>query len=66
MPLVLLVRFCPFPFSYSNAFFASIETVSLVQFLLATLAITPKRVFVLTPMSEKLRLANVKRSGWTF
>lgn len=36
-PLVILIRLCPFPFPYSNAFFASIETVSLAQFFLATL-----------------------------
>ncbi|GAA5980241.1 hypothetical protein JCM10908_001584 [Rhodotorula pacifica] len=42
LPLIVLLRLCPFPYPYSNAFFASIETVSLQEFLLATLAITPK------------------------
>lgn len=37
--LVILIRLCPFPFPYSNAFFASIETVSLSQFILATLCV---------------------------
>lgn len=32
-----LHRLCPFPFPYSNAFFASIESVSLLQFFVATL-----------------------------
>lgn len=36
-PLVIMIRLCPFPFPYSNAFFASIETVTLMQFTLATL-----------------------------
>ncbi|GAA94334.1 uncharacterized protein L969DRAFT_25880 [Mixia osmundae IAM 14324] len=40
--LICLVRFCPFPFAYSNAALASIEAVSLVQFMIATLTITPK------------------------
>ncbi|KAL8291758.1 hypothetical protein RQP46_002016 [Phenoliferia psychrophenolica] len=42
LPLVVLIRLCPFPFPYSNAFFASIESVSLWQFFVATLTITPK------------------------
>lgn len=33
---------CPFPFPYSNAFFASIESVTLFQFIVATLCTTPK------------------------
>lgn len=42
--MILLVRFCPFPFVYSNLFFASLQpgVVSLRAFLLATLATTPK------------------------
>ncbi|GAA6001783.1 hypothetical protein JCM10207_002318 [Rhodosporidiobolus poonsookiae] len=42
LPLIIMIRLCPFPYPYSNAFFASIESVSLGEFLLATLAITPK------------------------
>ncbi|BGP36778.1 Tlg2-vesicle protein [Rhodotorula kratochvilovae] len=42
LPLMVMLRLCPFPYPWSNAFFASIETVTLGQFLLATLAITPK------------------------
>lgn len=37
LPLIVLLRLCPFPYPYSNAFFASIETVSLQEFMLATL-----------------------------
>ncbi|GAA5984044.1 hypothetical protein JCM11641_005577 [Rhodosporidiobolus odoratus] len=40
--LMVMIRLCPFPYPYSNLFFASIETVSLGEFMLATLAITPK------------------------
>ncbi|GAA5834121.1 hypothetical protein JCM9279_004223 [Rhodotorula babjevae] len=42
LPLMMMLRLCPFPYPWSNAFFASIETVTLGQFLIATLAITPK------------------------
>ncbi|GAA5969489.1 hypothetical protein JCM21900_002754 [Sporobolomyces salmonicolor] len=42
LPLIILLRLCPFPYPYSNAFFASVETVTLLQFFLATLTITPK------------------------
>ncbi|GAA5908179.1 uncharacterized protein JCM6883_004297 [Sporobolomyces salmoneus] len=42
LPLIVLLRLCPFPYPYSNAFFASVESVTLGQFFLATLTITPK------------------------
>ncbi|GAA6019384.1 hypothetical protein JCM11491_004808, partial [Sporobolomyces phaffii] len=42
LPLIILLRLCPFPYPYSNAFFASVESVTLSQFFLATLTITPK------------------------
>ncbi|KAM0793469.1 hypothetical protein ACM66B_000911 [Microbotryomycetes sp. NB124-2] len=42
LPLIVLIRLCPLPFPYSNTFFASIDSVSLFQFFIATLAITPK------------------------
>lgn len=42
--MILLIRFCPFPFVYSNLFFASLQSgiVSYHKFLLATIATTPK------------------------
>jgi len=42
LPLVILIRWCPLPWVYSNALFSSIETVSLFQFLIATLCFSPK------------------------
>ncbi|GAA5832254.1 hypothetical protein JCM11251_004296 [Rhodosporidiobolus azoricus] len=42
LPLIIMIRLCPFPYPYSNLFFASIETVSFWEFILATLTITPK------------------------
>lgn len=41
--MAILIRFCPFPFAYSNLFFASlVDAVSLAQFFVATALITPK------------------------
>ncbi|CEH15094.1 Predicted membrane protein [Ceraceosorus bombacis] len=42
LAMVVLIRFSPFPFCYSNLFFASMESVSFFQFLVATAMITPK------------------------
>ncbi|KAK4332388.1 Golgi apparatus membrane protein TVP38 [Rhodotorula toruloides] len=42
LPLITLLRLCPFPYPYSNLFFASVESVKFSEFMLATLAITPK------------------------
>ncbi|CAO1632979.1 unnamed protein product [Parajaminaea phylloscopi] len=42
--MIILIRFCPFPFVYSNLFFASLRpsVVPVHFFVLATLATTPK------------------------
>lgn len=43
LPLICLIRLCPFPFTYSNLFFASLtSSCTLIQFLIGTLATTPK------------------------
>ncbi|KZW04102.1 hypothetical protein EXIGLDRAFT_716109 [Exidia glandulosa HHB12029] len=42
MPLICLIRLCPLPWTGSNMLFASIETVSFVQFMLATTVLMPK------------------------
>ncbi|GAA5857212.1 hypothetical protein JCM8547_009375 [Rhodosporidiobolus lusitaniae] len=42
LPLMIMIRLCPFPYPYSNLFFASIDAVSFWEFMLATLCITPK------------------------
>ncbi|KAK1236737.1 Tlg2-vesicle protein [Marasmius sp. AFHP31] len=50
LPLIILIRVSPFPpWVYSNSLFASIESVSLWQFVVATMFIFPKlalQVFV--------------------
>jgi len=42
LPLIVLIRLCPFPYSYSNFFFATVQEVSLWQFFLATCALSIK------------------------
>jgi len=66
LPLICLIRLCPFPFTYSNLFFASLTTsCGLQHFMIATLATTPKlllhvfigaRVFHLSDPSSTHRL----------
>jgi len=46
LPLIILIRLCPIPWVYNNAFFASIESVSLPQFILATIVLMPKLFLV--------------------
>ncbi|KZT62894.1 Golgi apparatus membrane protein TVP38 [Calocera cornea HHB12733] len=40
--LIVLCRLCPMPWAYSNAFFASIDTIGLWQFVFATVFMTPR------------------------
>jgi len=43
LPLIVLIRICPFPpWAYSSVFFSSIEAVSLWQFAAATACLFPK------------------------
>ncbi|KDQ20769.1 hypothetical protein BOTBODRAFT_26787 [Botryobasidium botryosum FD-172 SS1] len=42
LPLIILIRWAPLPWVYSNSFFSSIEAVSLWQFLVATVCFWPK------------------------
>lgn len=58
LPLMMLLRLCPFPYPYSNAFFASIETVTLWQFLLATLCVFPLRHSTRCQLSLRSRLSH--------
>jgi len=69
-PLVLLIRLCPFPFSYSNLFFSSIESVSFPQFFFSTVLITPKllvhvflgsRLFLLSDPEESRKMDNTSK-----
>ncbi|KZO98022.1 hypothetical protein CALVIDRAFT_535628 [Calocera viscosa TUFC12733] len=40
--LIVLCRICPMPWAYSNAFFASIDSIALWQFIFATVFMTPR------------------------
>ncbi|KAK4332387.1 Golgi apparatus membrane protein TVP38 [Rhodotorula toruloides] len=51
--LIVLLRLCPLPFSYSNASFASIEAVSLPQFMLGTCVLLPK-VFLYVFIGDRM------------
>jgi len=42
LPLIVLVRISPFPWVYSNALFASIQSVSVWQFMVATICAFPR------------------------
>ncbi len=69
LSMAILIRFCPFPFAYSNLFFASlVDAVSFKHFLTATALITPKlflhvwlgtRMFMLMDRDERAHL-----DGW--
>ncbi|CAH7689628.1 hypothetical protein BY996DRAFT_7447701 [Phakopsora pachyrhizi] len=69
LPLICMIRLCPFPFTYSNLFFASLTTsCSLKDFLIATSATTPKllihvfigsRVFHLSDPNTTNKLDNL-------
>ncbi|KAK0522167.1 Tlg2-vesicle protein [Tilletia horrida] len=56
--IVILLRLAPFPFCYSNLFFASMHSVSYPAFLLATLCITPKLLLHVFVGSRAFELLN--------
>jgi hypothetical protein len=38
MPLIVMIRLCPLPWWSSNTFFASVESVSFSQYMIATMS----------------------------
>ncbi|KAL5488033.1 hypothetical protein ACEPAI_6141 [Sanghuangporus weigelae] len=59
LPLIILIRVSPFPpWSYSNACFASVEAVSLWQFLVANIFLLPKIFLVVFSGSRVAKLAD--------
>ncbi|KAL9938710.1 hypothetical protein V8E36_002429 [Tilletia maclaganii] len=58
IPIVILLRLAPFPFCYSNLFFASMQSVSFPAFMLATLCITPKLLLHVFVGSKAFDLLN--------
>ncbi|KAH8118359.1 Golgi apparatus membrane protein TVP38 [Phellopilus nigrolimitatus] len=64
LPLIILIRMSPFPpWVYSNACFASIEAVSLWQFLVATLFVMPKLFLVVFVGSRIAKLSDGEQRG---
>lgn len=69
LSMAILIRFCPFPFAYSNLFFASlVDAIPFRHFLTATALITPKlflhvwmgtRMFKLMDRDQRAQL-----DGW--
>ncbi|SNX82546.1 uncharacterized protein MEPE_01252 [Melanopsichium pennsylvanicum] len=69
LSMAILIRFCPFPFAYSNLFFASlVDAVTFTHFVTATALITPKlflhvwlgtRMFILMDRDQRMQL-----DGW--
>jgi len=56
LPLIILIRLSPIPpWVYANALFASIEAVSLWQFMFATTCLLPK-IFVIVFVGSRLAL----------
>jgi len=47
MPLIILIRISPIPWVYNTAFFASIESVSLLQLIVATFFLFPKILLII-------------------
>ncbi|GJN91670.1 hypothetical protein Rhopal_004693-T1 [Rhodotorula paludigena] len=63
LPLMMLLRLCPFPYPYSNAFFASIETVTLWQFLLATLHVfVGHRTYLMSDPGSRAKMDGVAKA----
>jgi len=61
LKLIILVRLCPIPWVYSNTLFASIESVSLLQFFIATVCLFPKQFLIVFIGSEASLLSDGTR-----
>ncbi|KAL7341034.1 hypothetical protein BJY59DRAFT_122309 [Rhodotorula toruloides] len=63
--LIVLLRLCPLPFSYSNASFASIEAVTLTRFILGTWrSILLPKVFLYVFIGDRMyKFADPKSRG---
>jgi len=42
LPLVIMIRYCPLPWAIANGLFASVESVTLPQFLIANVVFLPR------------------------
>ncbi|KAG8734396.1 Tlg2-vesicle protein [Ceratobasidium sp. 423] len=63
LPLIILIRLAPLPWTYSNALFASIESVSLWQFMVATVVFTPKIFIIIFIGSRVAKFSDGQQRG---
>jgi uncharacterized membrane protein YdjX (TVP38/TMEM64 family) len=57
LPLIILIRFCPLPWSYSNAFLGTLD-ITYIHFLIATICLMPKLLLHIFIASRIAALSN--------
>ncbi|KAG9118259.1 Tlg2-vesicle protein [Ceratobasidium sp. 392] len=63
LPLIMLIRWAPLPWTYSNALFASIDSVAFWQFMIATIFYTPKLFLVIFIGSRVAKFSDGQQRG---
>ncbi|CUA70085.1 Golgi apparatus membrane protein TVP38 [Coprinopsis cinerea okayama7 len=63
LPLIVLIRLAPLPWTYSNALFATIESVSFWQFMVATVLYTPKLFIIIFIGSRVAKFSDGQQRG---
>ncbi|KAB5595470.1 hypothetical protein CTheo_1147 [Ceratobasidium theobromae] len=63
LPLIVLIRLAPLPWTYSNALFASIESVAFWQYMVATILYTPKIFIVIFIASRVAKFSDGQQRG---
>ncbi|KAH7343674.1 hypothetical protein B0J17DRAFT_625329 [Rhizoctonia solani] len=63
LPLIVLIRLAPLPWTYSNALFATIESVGFWQFMVATVLYTPKLFIIIFIGSRVAKFSDGQQRG---
>ncbi|KAG9102137.1 Tlg2-vesicle protein [Ceratobasidium sp. 370] len=63
LPLIMLIRWAPLPWTYSNALFASIDSVAFWQFMVATVCYTPKLFIIIFIGSRVAKFSDGQQRG---
>ncbi|KAG8746858.1 Tlg2-vesicle protein [Ceratobasidium sp. 414] len=63
LPLIMLIRWAPLPWTYSNALFASIDSVAFWQFMVATVCYTPKLFIIIFIASRVAKFSDGQQRG---
>ncbi|KAG9094163.1 Tlg2-vesicle protein [Ceratobasidium sp. UAMH 11750] len=63
LPLIMLIRWAPLPWTYSNALFASIDSVAFWQFMIATVCYTPKLFIIIFIGSRVAKFSDGQQRG---